>query len=84
MTPRQRPYLARTVLALGFVSLLTDMASEMMVPLLPVFLTVTLGAGPLALGWIEGAAEAASSFLKFVSGRWSDKKGRRRPIVVWG
>ncbi len=69
---------------LGLVSLLTDTASEMMIPLLPVFLTGVLGAGPLALGWIEGAADAAASVLKLVSGRWADRMGRHRPLIAGG
>jgi MFS family permease len=79
-----RGWLAPNVVALGVVSLLTDAASEMVVPLLPVFLTTVLMAGPLALGWIEGAADAVSSVLKLLSGRWSDRAGRRRPFVLAG
>lgn len=66
------------------VSLLTDTASEMVIPLLPVFITGDLGAGPLAVGWIEGAADAVASLLKLASGRWSDRLGRRRPFVLAG
>jgi MFS family permease len=72
------------VLWLGIVSLLTDASSEMVVPLLPLFLTTVLNGGPLALGWIEGAADATSSMLKLFSGRWSDRTGRRRPLVLAG
>ncbi len=68
---------------LGLVSLLTDTATEMIVPLLPAFVT-TLGAGALALGWIEGVSDAVASVLKLLSGRWSDRLGRRRPLVVGG
>ena len=50
--------LPATVLALGLVSLFTDLSSEMIYPLLPVFLTTVLGAGALALGVIEGVAES--------------------------
>lgn len=77
-------WLTANVVALGVVSLLTDTASEMVIPLLPVFLTTVLGAGPLALGWIEGAADAVASVLKLASGRWSDRSGRRRPFVLAG
>jgi MFS family permease len=69
---------------LGLVSLLTDTATEMMIPLLPFFLTTTLGAGALALGWMEGLAEAVASVLKLAAGRWSDRTGRRRPLVIAG
>lgn len=78
------PWRGRNVVLLGVVSLLTDTASEMIVPLLPIFLTSTLGAGALALGWIEGLADATASVLKLLSGRWADRLGRNRPLVVAG
>ncbi|MGE5753145.1 MAG: MFS transporter, partial [Deltaproteobacteria bacterium] len=71
-----RARLHRNVLALGLVSLLTDFSSEMIYPLLPVFLTTTLGAGPAALGIIEGVAETTASLLKLFSGVWADRTGR--------
>lgn len=83
-TSRSRSWLSRNVVLLGVVSLLTDTSSEMVVPLLPVFLTQVLGAGALSLGFIEGLADAVSSVLKLVSGRWADRMGRRRPLVVAG
>jgi MFS family permease len=76
--------LPRTVIALGAVSLLTDLSSEMIYPLLPVFLNTVLGAGPLAIGAIEGAAESTAALLKLVSGWWSDRLPRRKPLVVLG
>lgn len=76
--------LGRNVLALGAVSLLTDLSSEMIYPLLPVFLAGTLGAGTATIGAIEGAAEATASLLKLASGRLSDRLGRRKPLVVAG
>lgn len=76
--------LPRTVLALALVSLLTDVSSEMIYPLLPVFLRDTLGASVFAIGAIEGAAESLSSLLKLVSGWWSDRDRRRKPLVVLG
>lgn len=72
------------MVVLGLVSLLTDLSSEMIYPLLPVFLTAVLGAGPVALGLVEGVAEATSSMLKIVSGRATDRSGRRKPLVVAG
>ncbi len=84
---KRRPvpsWLTRNVVLLGLVSLLTDTASEMIMPLLPLFLTSTLGAGALALGWIEGLAEATASVLKLLSGRWADRLGRNRPLIVAG
>ena len=68
---------------LGAVSLLNDVASEAIYPLLPFFLTAVLGASAVSLGLIEGAAEAISSVLKVVSGRLSDR-WRRKPIVIAG
>jgi MFS family permease len=56
----------------------------MIYPLLPVFLTTVLGAGPQALGLIEGVAESTASLLKVLSGRWSDRARRRKPLVVLG
>jgi MFS family permease len=76
--------LPRTVIALGAVSLLTDLSSEMIYPLLPVFLSTVLGAGPLAIGAIEGAAESVAALLKLASGWWSDRQPRRKPLVVFG
>ena len=79
-----RPTLGRTVIALGAVSFFTDVSSEMIYPLLPVFLTGTLGASAGMLGAIEGAAETTASLLKLASGWWSDRIGRRKPLVVFG
>ncbi len=76
--------LPRTVIALAAVSLLTDASSEMIYPLLPVFLSTTLGAGPLAIGAIEGAAESVAALLKLASGWWSDRLPRRKPLVLAG
>jgi MFS family permease len=69
---------------LGAVSLLNDVASEAIYPLLPFFLTTVLGATAMSLGVIEGAAEAVSSVLKVISGTLSDRWRRRKPIVVLG
>lgn len=76
--------ISKTVYILGVVSFFTDISSEMIYPLLPVFLTQTLGAGPVALGIIEGSAEAISSFLKLIAGIWTDKVGKRKPFIVAG
>jgi MFS family permease len=73
-----------TVIALGVVSLLTDLSSEMIYPLLPVFLVEVLGAGALALGVIEGVAESTAALLKVASGWATDRSGRRKPLVVAG
>ncbi|HWO94250.1 MAG TPA: MFS transporter [Dehalococcoidia bacterium] len=74
----------RTVLLLGLVSLFADISSEMVYPLLPLFLTETLGAPATAVGLIEGIAEGTASVLKSVSGRLSDVMSRRKPFVVAG
>jgi MFS family permease len=76
--------LGRTVIALGVVSFFTDVSSEMIHPLLPIFLTATLGASASVLGSIEGAAETTASLLKLASGWWSDRVRRRKPLVVFG
>jgi MFS family permease len=73
-----------TVKALGLVSLLNDVSSEMITPLLPAFVTTTLRSGPAFLGLIEGAADAAASVLKIASGTLSDRLPRRKPVVVAG
>jgi MFS family permease len=84
-TGGQGSWLSRNVIVLGVVSLLTDTASEMVMPLLPVFLLGLAGAGaPLALGVIEGLADAVASVLKLYAGRWADKLGRNRPFVLAG
>jgi MFS family permease len=72
------------VKSLGFVSLLNDAASEMIYPLLPIFLTSVLGAGPGALGVIEGIAETTASLLKLFSGWISDKLKKRKFLVLIG
>ena len=74
----------RTVIALGVVSLLTDLSSEMIYPLLPIFLASVLGAGAMALGLIEGVAESTAALLKVASGIWTDRTRRRKPLVVAG
>lgn len=70
---RARLTLPRSVVVLGLVSFLNDAASEMITPLLPLFLTMTLGAGPMIVGLIEGVAEATASLLKLISGRLADR-----------
>ena len=69
---------------LGWVSLATDAATEMIYPLLPLFLTRVLQAGAVSLGIIEGVAEAANSALKIASGRVSDRRGIERRLVIAG
>jgi MFS family permease len=76
--------LPRTVVVLGLVSLLNDAASEMITPLLPIFLTATLGAGPAIVGLVEGLAEATASVLKLVSGRMADRGVAAKSLVIGG
>lgn len=79
-----RPKLPRTVWILGIVSLLMDLSSEIYHALLPAFLTVTLGLPVVAMGALDGIAEATSSMAKLVSGRLSDRQQRRKPWIVLG
>ncbi len=72
------------VWALGFVSLFMDVSSETIHAALPLFLTTTLGASMVAVGWIEGLAEATASFTRIVSGTLSDLLGRRKPLLLLG
>ncbi len=84
MDSSPRPTLGRNVKALAAVSFLTDVSSEMIYPLLPVFLTTVLGANASFIGAIEGAAESTAALLKLASGWWSDRARRRKPLVVAG
>ena len=72
------------VLILGLVSFFTDVSSEMIYPLLPLFLTGVLGAGPAFLGVIEGVAESTASLLKLFSGLLSDRLRGRKRLVLFG
>ncbi len=76
--------LSRPVWLIGWVSFFTDTASEMVYPLLPLFLTRVLGAGAMSLGVIEGLAEAANSALKIISGRIADRTGRPKRLMLFG
>ncbi|MEY3751190.1 MAG: hypothetical protein RLZZ186_1609 [Cyanobacteriota bacterium] len=76
--------LPRDVWLVGLISLVNDSASDLIYPLLPLYLTSVLLAGPKALGLIEGIAEATGSLLKLVSGAFSDRSGRTRPWIVTG
>lgn len=79
-----RPRLPRSVWVLGFVSLLMDLSSEIIHALLPLFITVTLGASVTMLGAIDGVAEATASFAKLAAGRLSDRDQRRKPWILLG
>ncbi|HEY0080539.1 MAG TPA: MFS transporter [Pyrinomonadaceae bacterium] len=71
------------VFAISLVSLLNDASSEIIYPFLPLYLTL-LGASPFAIGLIEGGAEAVSGLLKLFAGYLSDRRGRRKGLVVFG
>ncbi len=74
----------KNVFVLGLVSFFTDISSEMLYPIIPVFLTDVLGAPKAVVGIIEGIAESTASIMKVISGWLSDKAGKRKPFVVSG
>lgn len=77
--------LPRTVVLLGLVSFFNDFASDIVVPLIPILLATVLAAGPIALGLIEGVADALACFLKLWAGRHSDlMSGRRKGLALMG
>src|ERR1051326_8079272 len=82
VTEKQR--LRPQVILLGFVSLLNDSSSEMIYPLLPVFLASYLGATPVVIGLIEGGADGLASVLKYFAGAWSDRMPKRKPLIAGG
>jgi len=72
------------IILLGITSLLTDISSEMIYPILPVYLVTYLGASPVILGFIEGVAESLASILKVFSGYFSDRIKSRKPFAIFG
>lgn len=80
----ERLALPRTVWTLGLVSMFMDVSSEIVHSLLPVFLTVGLGASVALVGLIDGAAEATASLVKLFSGYISDRIGKRKPLILFG
>ncbi|MEH1965265.1 MFS transporter [Nostoc sp.] len=84
MTTKTFQIIPRNVWVLGFVSLLTDISSEMIHSVLPLFLVSALGANLLTVGWIEGIAESTASVLKVFSGALSDYLGQRKRLAVAG
>ncbi|MGH7530432.1 MAG: MFS transporter [Gemmatimonadales bacterium] len=84
MAERPPLSLPKQVKLFGAVSLLNDFASEMVYPLLPAFVTGVLGGGAVALGALDGAADAASAAVKLGAGRLADRPARRGPLIVVG
>jgi MFS family permease len=74
----------KNVFVLGLVSFFTDISSEMLYPIIPIFLTVVLNAPMSIVGLIEGIAESTASIMKVVSGWLSDRSGKRKPFVIYG
>lgn len=81
---RDRTGVSPVVWALGVVSLLADLGSELAYPVVPIFLTATLGASPAVLGLIEGLAEGTAAALRPLAGAISDQRPHRRPLVSLG
>ena len=82
--PGEKPEVSRNIIVMGVVSFFTDVASEMIYPLLPIFLTATLGAPMTVVGLMEGLAASALNALKVVSGWLSDRYQKRKVIVLVG
>ena len=80
----QKNKLSSNVFVLGLVSLFTDISSEMIYPLLPVFLSSVLGVSTVFIGLLEGTAESTAAILKVFSGWFSDKLRKRKPIIISG
>ena len=76
--------ISKNVFVLGLVSFFNDVASEMIYPIVPIFLTSVLGAPVAIVGLIEGVAESTASVLKVISGWLSDKLQKRKPFVIAG
>ncbi|MCB2379670.1 MFS transporter [Hymenobacter sp. BT635] len=76
-------YLTRTIWLLSLVSLFTDLASEMLYPVMPLYLK-SIGFSVVLIGVLEGVAEATAGLSKGYFGQWSDRLGQRRPFVQWG
>jgi len=82
--PQETGAVPRTVKGLSLVSLFNDLASEMVYPLLPAFVTRTLGGGAVLLGLLDGASDLTSAVLKWASGRLADRPKWRTPLILVG
>jgi MFS family permease len=76
--------ISANVIILGIVSFLNDVASEMVYPIVPIFLMSVLGAPALIVGFVEGLADSISKILMAFSGVFSDRSQKRKPYVIWG
>ena len=76
--------ITRNIFLLGLVSLFTDLSSQMIFPLIPLYLVSVIGTGALVVGICEGAAETTASLIKVFSGYWSDRLKKRKPFVFIG
>ena len=74
----------RTVVLLGFVSLLTDVSSEATAAVLPLYLTAVLGLTPLAFGFVDGLYQGATTLMRFFGGWLADRNDRPKPVAVFG
>jgi MFS family permease len=84
LTGKSQTAIPRTIWTLGYISLFMDLSSELVHSLLPVFLVTTLGASALAVGVIEGIAEATAQIVKIFSGALSDFLGHRKRLILLG
>jgi len=81
----KKPNLPRAVLIISLVSFFNDVASDMVIPLLPLLLAGSVGGGAIALGMVEGTADAVASAMRLWSGKRSDRSGAgRKPLALWG
>ncbi|MCL2129921.1 MAG: MFS transporter, partial [Treponema sp.] len=76
--------IASNIILLGLVSFFTDISSEMVYPILPIYLSSIMGATPTIIGIIEGIAESIASIIKLVSGIFADKYGNKKRLAFFG
>jgi MFS family permease len=81
---RIREHIGRTVILLGATSLLTDVSSEMVSTILPIYIVFALGATPLQFGIVDGIYQGATAFMRLLAGVAADRKGRHKPVAVAG
>lgn len=83
-TPAGRSRVPGAVIGLGVVSLLTDISSESVAAILPIYITVVVGLGPLAFGFIDGIYQGISAFVRIAGGRWADRSDRPKWVAFVG